>query len=67
MRLAAPSFVAVHSNIFGVGSYAGHTSSGTYTMGKSGTIQVCTDYNETTDVYTFKTITFEKGLMVTEL
>lgn len=67
MRLAAPTFVAVHSDIFGVGNYADSSSSVNYTAGKSGTIQVCTDYNETTEKYTFETITFEKGLMVTAL
>ena len=70
MRLASLTGVVVYTPRFGVGAYADIGQYGTYTEGRSGSLQVITNIQDVGNgrlSWTWRTITFNRGLMVTSL
>lgn len=69
-RLAGKGIIALYTPYLGVGDWTELGNEGTVTVGQSGSTTIVTDIRDNGDGtigWTTKTITFEKGLMVTAL
>lgn len=65
MRLFAPGFVILGADEVGVADYYDSGTYGTYTKGMSGSVRIA-EYSGST-IYRYLTLTFLKGMMVTDL